>query len=85
MTCLAVWAPMRSAISSGIQRHAVVRAADRAVIAIDMDDDVLFFAVVFLGGRDQGRFDAFEDDLLVDVLVAVDRVDDPKQFVGDPW
>ena len=41
-----------------------------------------FFAVVLLGGRDQGGLDAFEDDFLVDVLVAVDRVDDPQHFVG---
>ena len=46
------------------------------------DLDVFFFAVVLFGGGDQRRFDALEDDLLVDVLVAVDRVNDPQQFAG---
>jgi hypothetical protein len=35
---------------------------------------------VFLGGRDEGGLDALEDDLLVDVLLAVDRVDNSQQF-----
>ena len=37
---------------------------------------------MLLGGRDERRLDAFEDDFLVDVLVAVDRIDDPQHFVG---
>ena len=73
---------MRSAISAGLHRHAVVGAADRAVGAVDLDDDLGLFAVVLLGGRNQRRLDALEDDFLVDILVAVDRVDDAKQFVG---
>ena len=64
------------------QGDAVVRSGDGAVLAIDGDLDVFLFAVVFFGGGDQRRFDALEDDLLVDVLVAVDRVNDPKQFAG---
>ena len=56
--------------------------ADRPVLAIDDDLDVFLFAVVFFGGGDQRRFDALEDDLLGDVLVAVDRVNDPEQFAG---
>ena len=66
----------------GIEGNAVVRAADRAVFAVDVDDDVFFFAVLLLGGRDQRRLDGAEDDFLVDVLVAMDRVDDSQQFVG---
>ena len=41
-----------------------------------------FFAVVLLGGRDERRLDRLEDDFLVDVLVAMDRVDDSQHFVG---
>jgi hypothetical protein len=37
---------------------------------------------VFFGRGDQGRLDALEDDFLVDVLFAVDRVNDPQQFAG---
>ena len=57
-------------------------AADGAVGAVDLDDDLRLFSVVFLGGGDQRRLDPLEDDLFVDILIAVDRVDDAKQFVG---
>ena len=46
------------------------------------DDDLLLFAVLLLGGGDQRRLDGQEDDLLVDVLVTMDRVDDSQQFIG---
>ena len=64
-----------------VERLAFERAGDRAVFAVDLDFDVGFFAVVLLGGRDEGGFDAFEDDFLVDILVAVNRVDDSQHFV----
>ena len=80
ITCLAVWAAIRSEISFGGQGNAVVGPGDAAVLAIDGDHDVLFFAVVLLGGGHQGRFDGLEEDLLVDVLLAVDRIDDPQDF-----
>ena len=73
---------MRSAISAGSIGTPLWRAADRAVGAVDLDDDFGFFAVVLLGGGDQRRLDALEDDLFVDILIAMDRVDDAKQFVG---
>ena len=66
----------------GFHGHAVVGTTDRAVGPVDLNNDFLLFAVVLLGGRDQGRLDAGKDDFFVDVLIAVDRVDDPKQFVG---
>ena len=64
----------------GIQRHAVAVSADRAVFAVDVDHDLGLFAVVLPGRGDQRRFDRLEDDLFVDILVAVDRVDDPQHF-----
>ena len=73
---MAVWRADPLGHFGGVHRHAVVGAADRAVGAIDLNDDLRLFAVVLLGGRDQGRLDAVEDDLLVDILIAVDRVDD---------
>ena len=66
----------------GVHGHAVVGAVDGAVGAVDRDDDVRLFSVVFLGGRDQRRLDPLEDDLFVDIFIAVDRVDDAKQLVG---
>jgi len=66
----------------GRQRHAIVGAGDRAVLAIDLQHDVLVFPVVLLGGRNQRCLDALEDDLFIDVLFAVDRVYDPQQFAG---
>ena len=65
-----------------VQRNAVVGATDRTVFAVDLDDDVLVFAVLLLGGRNQRRLDRLEDDFLVDVLVAMDRIDDPQDFIG---
>ena len=65
-----------------IERNAVVRARNRAVFAIDGDDDFLVFAVLLLGGGDQRRLDGQENDLLVDVLVTMDRVDDPQQLIS---
>ena len=82
MTCLAVWAPMRPLISVLVHRLAVVRAGDVARLAVDGDDDVVLFAVVLLGRRDERRLDRLKDDFLVDVLVAVERVDDAEDFAG---
>ncbi len=60
----------------GVHRHAIVAAANRTGGAINHDDDVGFFPVVLLGGGNQGRFDPLEDDLFVDILIAMDRIDD---------
>ena len=64
------------------QRHPVVSPADHTTLAVDEDFDLLLFAVVLLGGGDQRSFDTLEDDLFVDILVAVDRIHDPQQFAG---
>ena len=66
----------------GVHGHAVVGAVDGARLTVDQDDDVFELSVVFFGSRHQRRLDSLEDDLLVDILIAVDRVDDAKQLVG---
>ena len=82
MTCLAVWAPMRPTVSSGSSGTPLcvplIEPSSRSIV----HDDFFFFAVLLLGGRDQRRLDRLKDDLLVDVLVAMDRIDDPQHFVG---
>ena len=81
MTCLAVWAPIRSAISAGAIATPS-RCLDGAAGAIDLDNDVRLLPVVLLSGGNQRRFDPLEDNLFVDILVAMDRVNDSQQFVG---
>ena len=81
ITCLAVWAPMRPIISSGSSGSPLCVPSIAPFSRSIRTTMFVFFAVVLLGGRDQGRFDALEDDFLVDVLVAVDRVDDAQQFI----
>ncbi len=65
----------------GIQRLTVQAAADRSRLAIDGHLDFLLFAVMLRGGGNQRLLNRLEDDLWIDVLVAVDRVDDPQDFV----
>ena len=66
------------------RRHdgAVVRPGNGTRAAVDRDLHFLFFAVVFFGSGDDRRFDALEDDFLIDILVAVDCIHDAKQFAG---
>ena len=64
-----------------IDGGAVMSTADRTVLAVDVDDDFFFFAVLLLCSRYQGRFNTLEDDFFVDILVAMDRVDDSQYFV----
>ena len=59
-----------------------MRAGDGAVVPVDMQDDFLIFAVLLFGGGDQGGFDRLEDDFLVDILIAVDRIHDSQDFAG---
>jgi hypothetical protein len=49
-------------------------------LAIDRDQDLFGFGIMFLGGRGQRRFDPFEQNVLGDVLVAMDAIDDPDQI-----
>jgi hypothetical protein len=61
----------------GRKCFSAVGRGNGAGAAVNRHHDVFLFAKVLLGGGDQGRFDALEDDLLFDILVAVDRVYDP--------
>ena len=53
---------------------------DVAVLAVDLDVDLGLFAVVLLGGGDDGLLDGAEDQFLRDALVSVHAVDDAKDF-----
>ena len=70
-------------------------AADRVVVqripvddglhdsagSVNLDDDLRFLAKLASGGRHECSFDRLKDDLRVDVLLAVKRVDDSQQLV----
>ena len=47
---------------------------------VDMDLDLRFLTVVPTCGREDRLFDSFKDNTLVNVLVAVDRVDQSEKF-----
>ena len=66
----------------GVDFDAVMRAADTAVFPINSDHDFGVLAILFGERRDERRLNRPEDDLFVDVLVAMDGVYDAKNFVG---
>ena len=61
---------------------AIVRPIDLARISIDGYDNFLVFTIMLLGGRNERSLDAVEYDRLVNVLVTVNCVNNPQQFVG---
>ena len=63
-----------------VELHAIVRAGNRAAHSVDVDRDIFIFAVLLFRRRYQRSFDRLEDDFLVDVLIAVDRIDDSQNF-----
>ena len=66
-----------------IERHAIARASDRAILPVDIDHDVfLILAAMLLGGGGKGGLDGLEDDLFVDVFVAMNRIDKSQKFAG---
>ena len=67
-----------------VGRHgdAVVRARYQSCARVDLDLDVLFLAVVLFSRGNDRRFDALEDDFLIDILIAVDCIHDAEQFAG---
>ncbi len=65
-----------------VEQFAVVRGRDGAVLPIDRDGDLFVLAVVLLGGGDQRGLNRLENDLFVDVLFAMDRVDDSQKFLS---
>src|SRR5262249_20294149 len=56
----------------------VVRARDFARFTIDDDDNIRQLTVVLLCSRDERRFDGLEDDLLVNALLSMERIDDAE-------
>ena len=73
---------MRPTVSSESSSTPFVSCMNRTVFAVDIHDDIGFFAVVLLGGRDERSLDPLEHDFLVDVLIAMDRIDDSQNFLG---
>jgi len=63
-----------------VEFDAVTAARHLAIGPVDGDGDLRFFAILPLQCRDESRLDRLEDDLLVDVLVAMNRVDDAEDF-----
>ena len=61
----------------GIQRLTIHRSPNRTVLTVDLDHDLVVIAVVFPGCGNERRLDRLNDDLFVNVLVAMDRVNDP--------
>ena len=51
-------------------------------VAVDVDVDLALFAEVLPGRGDDRLFDPFEHDLLVDVLIAMDRIDDSQDLAA---
>ena len=63
-----------------VDLHTVTAAMDAPVGTIDRDLHIGGFAVLPRQSGDEGRLDRLKDDLLVDVLVAVNRIDDAEDF-----
>src|SRR5262249_38237455 len=61
-------------------RRAVRGGRRLAGVAVDPDLDLFSVGIVLLRGRGQRRFDPLEQDLLGDILVAVDAIDDTDQI-----
>jgi hypothetical protein len=60
-----------------VQFPAIAGGADRPAIPCDLHVDVRFFAELLLGCHHQRSFDRLEHQFRVDVLLAVQRIDDP--------
>ena len=63
-----------------VDLHTVTAAMDAPVGTIDRDLHIGGFAVLPRQSGDEGRLDRLKDDLLVDVFVAVNRIDDAEDF-----
>ena len=64
----------------GVHLDAVLGRVDRPGVAVDVDLDLGRVGVVLAGRRGERRLDPIEQDILGDILVAVDAVDDPDQI-----
>ena len=79
ITCLAVWAAIRPSSEGSILAPSLV-ASMAPVSRIDVDLDLGGVRVVLPGRGGERRLDAFEQDILGDILVAVDAIDDADQI-----
>ena len=79
ITCLAVWAAIRPS-SDGSILIAVLGRLDRARLGVDVDLDLGGLGVVLLGRGGECRLDPLEQNILGDILVAVDAIDDADQI-----
>ena len=79
ITCLAVWAEIRPS-SDGIHLDPVLGGVDGTGLAIDVNLDLAGFRIVLAGRGRQRRLDPVEQDILGDILVAVNTVHDPDQI-----
>jgi hypothetical protein len=57
-------------------------AGDLSGNAIDQELDIGFFAKMFASSGDQRRLDRTKHDFFVDILVAMQRVNDSQNFTG---
>ncbi len=64
------------------ERFPFERRRDAAVVPVQLHLDVRVFAVLTLGRGLQGRLDRRENEVLVDVLLAVQRVDVTEDVLG---
>ena len=64
----------------GVHLDPVLGRVDRPGVAVDVDLDLGRIGIVLAGRRGERRLDPIEQDILGDILVAVDAVDDPDQI-----
>ncbi len=65
-------------VAQVLDRTLAVERRDVARVAVDLDHDVLVRAELLLRRREKGALDPLEDELLVDRLLTMERVDDPE-------
>jgi hypothetical protein len=81
-------APEDFAQKVGVDRRALFEQRRISARTVDLNLERNLFAVVFLCRRQDRLFDPLEHDLLVDILVAMDRIDDAQHFItvhGSPF
>ena len=66
----------------GVEDLAIAGCRNFARLAINLNDNFGLFAVMFFSSGNKCRFDALEDDFLLDVFVAMNGIDDSQHFGG---
>ena len=64
----------------GIDRSSITGGLHRAVNAVDDNRNIGLLAVVFFGRRKHRRFNRLKYNFRIDMLVSVDRVNDPQDL-----